>query len=431
MPLPVPATQSDIDAIHSARRKIAFERARSAPFHRDRLAGIDPDRLDDPAEWAKIPILEKEALRDLPPDRFQSEFFTGDPGDIMEFWRSGGATGVPLFYPRTAEDMKYGLLSFDRIFDCAGLSGGPHRAHVSFPLGIHPVGHVFCRVAQGRGIGVNWAGSGASTPSAVQVELIETLKPTIWLGMGSYALHLANLAEAGEFDLAGGSVEYVFTTAEPLSQAKRDKIERMWGATVFDGFGMTEAGMMGGEDAAHDGFRIWTDLWIIEVLDPDSDKPVAPGDVGKLVVTPLWTNNATPFIRWSSGDLVSVQPGGTGTGPYAVFPVLRHAHRTSGFFKVRGVNINHSEFEDFMFAMPDVNDFKAEVVTSDGWQDVLRVSFEARRGSDAAALAQDIAGRIKVTFESTPEVKELARGTLAHEFEGQIKAQRFIDQRGR
>ena len=430
MPLPVPASAGEIDAIHSARRKIAFERARSAPFHKDRLAGIDPDKLDDPEEWAKIPILEKDALRDLPPAKFQSDFFTGRSADIMEFWRSGGSTGVPLFYPRTIEDMKYGLLSFDRIFGCAGVSGDHHRAHVSFPLGIHPVGHVFARVAQARGIGVNWAGSGASTPSATQVHLIETLQPTIWLGMGSYALHLANLAEAGGFDLAAGSVDYVFTTAEPLSKAKRDKIERMWGATVFDGFGMTEAGMMGGEDASHDGFRMWTDLWIIEVLDPDTFDPVPAGEVGTLVVTPLWTNNATPFIRWSSGDLVSVRPGGTGEGPYSVFPLLKHAHRTSGFFKVRGVNINHSEFEDFMFALADVNDFKAEAVTSDAGPRTRPATHPARRGSDEAAVGRDIAERIKITFESSPEIALLERGTLAREFEGQIKARRFIDRRG-
>ena len=63
-------------------------------------------------------------------------------------------------------------------------------------MGIHPVGQIYARCAASRGITVNWAGSGTSTPSALQLELIQRLKPTIWLGMSSYALHLANLAEA-------------------------------------------------------------------------------------------------------------------------------------------------------------------------------------------------------------------------------------------
>ena len=112
---------------------------------------------------------------------------------------------------------------------------------------------------------------------------------------------------------------------------------------------MTEAGMMGAEDADGGGFRIWTDMFFIEVLDPTRNAPVAEGEVGSLVVTPLWTNNVTPFLRWSSGDLVTWREGEDGDGPFSVFPLVKHAHRTTGFFKVRGINLNHSEFEDFMF----------------------------------------------------------------------------------
>ena len=51
-------------------------------------------------------------------------------------------------------------------------------------------------------------------------------------------------------------------------------------------------------------------------------------------------------------------PGET-SSEFSVFPVIRHAHRTAGFFKIRGVNINHQEFEDFIFDIAEVNDFKA------------------------------------------------------------------------
>src|SRR6202020_1809757 len=126
-----------------------------------------------------------------------------------------------------------------------------------------------------RGIAVNWAGSGTTTPSPLQLELIERLQPTIWMGMSSYGLHLANLAEARGLDLGSRSVETVLCSAEPLSDAKRDKLARHWGAQVRDTFGMTEAGMMGAEDATAWGFRIWTDLFFIEVLDPDTYAPAA------------------------------------------------------------------------------------------------------------------------------------------------------------
>jgi len=67
---------------------------------------------------------------------------------------------------------------------------------MSLPLGIHPAGQMWARSGQKLGIGMIWAGAGASTPSMVQLTLIERLKPTILLTMSSYGLHLANLAKA-------------------------------------------------------------------------------------------------------------------------------------------------------------------------------------------------------------------------------------------
>src|SRR5271169_2552122 len=145
---------------------------------------------------------------------------------------------------------------------------------------------MLARAAGTRGIAVNWAGSGATTPSVMQLELIERLKPTIWMGMSSYGLHLGNLAEARGLDLAARAVETLLCSAEPLSDAKRDKLARQWGAQVRDTFGMTEAGMMGAEDEAGRGFRVWTDMFLIEVLDPETFAPVEEGAVGALVVTP-------------------------------------------------------------------------------------------------------------------------------------------------
>ena len=427
-PLPLPKSRGEIERIQRERKRVALERAQRAPFHKKRLSGIDPAKLDDPKEWAKIPPLEKDELRALSPEAFMTEFNMAPREDIMELWRSGGSTGVPLFYPRTFEDMKYGLLSFARSLDLVGLTPSD-TAHVSFPLGVHPVGHVYCRVCQAAGVGVNWAGSGASTPSAAQVDLNRRLKPTVWMGMSSYGIHLANLADAQGIDLRSSSVTKIMCSAEPLSDAKRGKIERMWGATVYDTFGMTEAGLMGCEDEAHNGFRIWTDMFHIEVLDPDSWKPVDEGEVGTLVVTPLWTNNATPFIRWSSGDLVAYRSQGASDDAFSVFPVLKHAHRTTGFFKVRGVNINHPEFEDLMFSNARVNDFKCEVV-SDEALDALRVSIEVKLGADTRITVDEVGRQIKDTFEVRPDIVVLETGSLAREFEGAVKAPRFVDRRG-
>jgi len=424
----LPKSRTEIERIQSERKTHALAQARRAPFYKGKLDHVNAGRLDDPDEWRKIPILDKETLRKLDDQKFYEDFCLPPHDDaIAEYWRSGGATGTPLFYPRSFDDIAAAMIGFARIYDCTRCRRGG-RAHVSFPLGIHPVGQMLARAAGTRGIAVNWAGSGATTPSALQLELIDRLRPTIWMGMSSYGLHLANLAEARGLDLAVRSIETLLCSAEPLSDAKREKLARRWGAQVRDTFGMTEAGMMGAEDEAGRGFRIWTDMFLIEVLDPDTHDPVKEGAVGALVVTPLWTNNITPFLRWSSGDLVTWQRGDDGSGPFSVFPLVKHAHRTSGFFKIRGINVNHADFEDFIFRNMEISDFKAELVTERDL-DTMLLSIEVRRGVDPVAAAERLKSAVHDQFELTPQIVVVETGGLAKEFEASVKMPRFSDRR--
>src|ERR1044072_5299372 len=217
--LALPTSRAEIGAIQGKRKRRAVEQAKRAPFYAGKLDHIDLDRLDDDA-WRKIPILDKDMLRGLSDSAFYETFCLKPDDGIAEFWRSGGATGTPLFYPRSFEDIRYAMAGFSRIYRCAGCARGG-RAHVSFPLGIHPVGQMLARCATDVGIAVNWAGSGTTTPSVMQIELIDRLKPTIWMGMSSYGLHLANLAEARGLDLAASSVQTILCSAEPLSDAKQ------------------------------------------------------------------------------------------------------------------------------------------------------------------------------------------------------------------
>jgi phenylacetate-CoA ligase len=125
-----------------------------------------------------------------------------------------------------------------------------------------------------------------------------------------------------------------------------------------------------------------------------------------------------------------MKPDGHGSGPWSMFPVMHHARRTVGFFKVRGVNINHNELEDLMFFNQAIQDFKAEVVATDDGNDLLRLLVEPRRGLDSNEVRHGIVAGVRKTFEVTPEIVILETGTLGKEFESTIKAARFVDRRG-
>ena len=97
----LPKSRIEIEGVQSARRKRAVEQARRAPFYKGRLDRVNLDRLDDPDEWRKLPILDKEMLRRLEDHEFYESFCLTPDDGIAEYWRSGGSTGTPLFYPRS------------------------------------------------------------------------------------------------------------------------------------------------------------------------------------------------------------------------------------------------------------------------------------------------------------------------------------------
>ena len=425
--LQVPANRDSLVGLQTERRVAAIRQAQKSAWLSARLDHLDLDHITEDEEWNKIPILDKEQLRALDADTFYDGFCIAPRSDITEYWRSGGSTGRPLFYPRTTKDIFYGKIGFKRVMDIAGFTADD-IAHMSLPLGIHPAGHMMARSGSELDIGMVWAGGGNTMPSLAQIDLVRLFKPTGWIGMASYGIQLANLARNEGLDLSKQTVDKILCTAEPLSPSKREKLAALWGASVRDCFGMTEMMMLGGEDAACNGFRFWDDFCYPEVLDADTMEPVGEGESGLLVVTSLVTNNATPFVRWNTGDIVKMHAGEAQGSPYDVFPVITHTHRTAGFVKVRGVNIGFTDFEDMMFKASEVSDFRVEIVSQED-KDQLDLHVELSDGQSPDTATDTLMSMVRRAFDLAPRIKICESGSIAQAFEGSFKPVRFDDLR--
>src|SRR5258708_22279206 len=167
-PLPLPKSRDEIGKIQSERKRVAFERAKRLPWYRGKLDHIDANKLDDPEVWCRIPILDKETLRQLDHAEFLRQFCCVPATEIAEYWRSGGSTGTPVFYPRTHEDIRHGLVAWGRSFPCMGIGPGD-ICHIAFPIGIHPAAQVWARSAQPAEDGMIWVRAGNVCPSAGQL----------------------------------------------------------------------------------------------------------------------------------------------------------------------------------------------------------------------------------------------------------------------
>ena len=81
----------------------------------------------------------------------------------------------------------------------------------------------------------------------------------------------------------------------------------MWGARVFDHYGMTEVGPVAIECEADPGSMLVVESeYLAEVLEPDGDRPAAAGEVGVLVVT-NHGRVGSPLLRYRTGDLVRAE----------------------------------------------------------------------------------------------------------------------------
>ncbi|NVK15195.1 MAG: phenylacetate--CoA ligase family protein, partial [Rhodobacteraceae bacterium] len=128
-----------------------------------------------------------------------------------------------------------------------------------------------------------------------------------------------------------------------------------------------------------------------EIVTPGTGNPVAPGEVGEVVVTTL--NPDYPLIRFATGDLSAVMPG--------VSPCGRTNMRIKGWMgradqttKIKGMFVRPEQVAALVEKHDEI--VKARVIASrDGEMDAMTVQIEAK-GGDEAAFARSVAEVLKL-----------------------------------
>ena len=101
----------------------------------------------------------------------------------------------------------------------------------------------------------------------------------------------------GDFVLKG-----IITVSEVLSEADRESFERVFGCIVLDRYCSSELGVISHECAKFKRHHINFTSYKIELLEIGRDEPVEPGEIGRVVVTDLFSH-AMPLVRYDTGDL--------------------------------------------------------------------------------------------------------------------------------
>lgn len=126
-----------------------------------------------------------------------------------------------------------------------------------------------------------------------------------------YASALEAVARAfDEYDMHPneGSLRAVITTSEHPSAWLEKNALRIFGVSPVARYSNEENGMLAQQRKdSNDGYRLNTSSYFFEILEIDSDQAVSPGDMGRIVITDLYSR-AFPMIRYDTGDLGRVDP---------------------------------------------------------------------------------------------------------------------------
>ena len=393
------------------------------PFWTRKLAdaGVDPSSIHTPDDLKLLPFTTKAEL--VEDQLAHSPYGTNLTFPVVDYSRlhqtSGTTTGRPLRWLDTPASWNWMLDCWSTIYRLLGLR---RDDRLCFPFSFGPfLG--FWAGFEGAARQGNLCLAAGGMSSEARLKLILENDVT-WLGCTpTYALRLAEVAAAQGIDVSSSRVRAVLVAGEPGGSipSVRARISEVWGARVFDHWGMTELGPLATEceDDPH-CLTVNESACIPEVIDPETGRPSIDGR-GELVITNLG-RTGSPLLRYRTGDLVEADriPHASGRNWLRLKGGI--LGRTDDMLIIRGNNVFPSSIEAIVREFPDVTEFRI-VVTRVREMQHIRLELEPQPGTDAETLAQNVAATIKQRLQFQAEVTLVPTGSLPR-FE--MKAKRLV-----
>lgn len=268
-------------------------------------------------------------------------------------------------------------------------------------------------------------GGGLSSVARIQTIIDQGI--TVICCTPTYALRLAQVAAENGIEMARSHVTAIIVGGEygGSDEGVIAKIESLWpGARVYDHHGMTEIGSVSYACPDRPGvLHVIESAYIAEVLNPSTDTPVSPGEVGELILTNLgrW---GSPLLRYRTGDRVRPEPRGKcvcGTLDLALGGGI--LGRSDDMVIIRGINVFPSSIDQILSDYDEILEYQVQIRETRGMHD-LSLLLELK---PAFSAESDVSDRVRVELRSSLTlnipVEVVEPGTLPR-FE--MKAKRWI-----
>jgi len=271
--------------------RIYAEAARTAPALHARFerAGFDIASIACLDDLSALPVLKKERLVEL--QRANPPFGGFLPQAAGRSMRRIYVSPGPIYEPALGD----GAHGLDLLFRAAGL--GPDDIVLNtWSYHLVPAGLLFDEAAAMVGATVIPAGTGNRE---LQARILVETRATAICASTAFFLELARLT----FDTWGPeawSVKRSFLGGEMGDwAAKRRTIEKDYRVSTWAAYATADVGLVACEDGQGEGYAVHPRC-LVQICDPDTGVPVAPGEAGEIVVTAFDAH--WPMIRFGTGD---------------------------------------------------------------------------------------------------------------------------------
>lgn len=300
---------------------------------------LKPEDIKSIDDLSKLPFSYKQDLRDYYP----YGLFAEPLKNIVRTHASSGTTGKQIVVGYTRHDLEMWADCMARQLAAAGTTD-EDVVQVSYGYGLFTGGLGAHAGAERIGATVVPTSSGNT---ARQIRTMVDFGTTVLCCTPSYAMYLAeSIAEAGLRDkikLKSG----VFG-AEPWTEDMRHAIEDSLGIKAFDVYGLSE--IMGPgvsfECECQNGMHVNEDMFVPEIIDPDTGEVLPEGEQGELVFTTL-TKEGFPVIRYRTRDICSLNYEQCECGRTFV-RMNKPTGRSDDMMIIRGVNVFPSQIEEVL-----------------------------------------------------------------------------------